>query len=81
MSYVGLLYQDLIRKKDVLVNYPLPPIVRNIGDAKRTDATDIATLIPKLPGLVAKFLPKLEYLLNSGRAKSSNPTFMVDALS
>lgn len=66
MTYVGLLYQDLIRKKDVLANRQLPPVLPIVlynGDAKWTAATDIATLIPKVPGLVAKFLPKLEYLL------------------
>ncbi len=66
MTYVGLLYQDLIRKKDILANRQLPPVLPIVlynGDAKWTAATDVATLIPKVPGLVAKFLPKLEYLL------------------
>lgn len=31
--------------------------------SERPAATDIAALIPKAPGLVAKYLPKLEYLL------------------
>ena len=42
---------------------PVLPIVLYNGDAKWTAATDIAALIPKAPGLVAKYLPKLEYLL------------------
>ena len=66
MTYVGLLYQDLIRRKDVLPNRKLPPVLPIVlynGDVKWTAATDIAALIPKAPGLVAKYLPKLEYLL------------------
>lgn len=66
MTYVGLLYQDLIRRGEVLPDRKLPPVLPIVlynGDAKWTAATDIAQLIPKAPGLVAKYLPKLEYLL------------------
>ena len=66
MTYVGLLYQDLIRRKEVLKGKKLPPVLPIVlynGDAKWTAATDIADLIPKAPGLVAKYLPKLSYLL------------------
>ena len=66
MTYVGLLYQDLIRRGEVLQDRKLPPVLPIVlynGDAKWTAATDIAMLIPKVPGLVAKYLPKLEYLL------------------
>lgn len=66
MTYVGLLYQDLIRRGEVLPERKLPPVLPIVlynGDAKWTAATDIAQLIPKAPGLVAKYLPKLEYLL------------------
>lgn len=66
MTYVGLLYQDLIRRKEVLTGKKLPPVLPIVlynGDAKWTAATDIADLIPKAPGLVARYLPKLSYLL------------------
>jgi len=66
MTYVGLLYQDLIRRGEALEGKRLPPVLPIVlynGDAKWTAATDIATLIPKVPGLVAQYLPKLEYLL------------------
>ena len=66
MSYVGLLYQDLIRRGEVLPGRRLPPVLPIVlynGEAKWTAATDIAALIPKAPGLAAKYLPKLEYLL------------------
>lgn len=39
------------------------PIVLYNGDAKWTAATDVAALIPRVPGLVAKYLLKMEYLL------------------
>jgi len=66
MTYVGLLYQDLIRRGEVLQNRKLPPVLPIVlynGDARWTAATDIAALIPRAPGLVARYLPKLEYLL------------------
>ena len=66
MTYVGLLYQDLIRRNEVLKGKKLPPVLPIVlynGDAKWTAATDIAELIPRAPGLVAKYLPKLSYLL------------------
>jgi len=66
MTYVGLLYQDLIRRGEALEGKRLPPVLPIVlynGDAKWTAATDIATLIPKVPGLVSQYLPKLEYLL------------------
>ena len=66
MTYVGLLYQDLIRRKEVLEDKHLPPVLPIVlynGDGKWTAATEIADLIPKAPGLVAKYLPRLSYLL------------------
>ena len=66
MSYVGLLYQDLIKAKQVLPHRRLPPVLPIVlynGDAPWTAATNIADLIPKVPGLVAQFLPNLQYLL------------------
>ncbi len=68
MSYVGLLYQDLIKAKQVLPHRRLPPVLPIVlynGDARWTAATSIADLIPKVPGLVAQFLPSMEYLLIS----------------
>ena len=66
MSYVGLLYQDLIKAKQVLPHRRLPPalpIVLYNGDAPWTAATNIAELTPKAPGLVSQFLPSMQYLL------------------
>ena len=66
MVYVGLLYQDLIRRGEVLNNKRLPPVLPIVlynGDQKWTAATDIAELIPKVPGLVSDYLPQMKYLL------------------
>ncbi|MBS7348757.1 MAG: Rpn family recombination-promoting nuclease/putative transposase [Comamonas sp.] len=66
MTYVGLLYQDLIRAKQVLPGKKLPPVLPIVlynGERKWTAATNIANLIPKAPGLVAQYLPQLQYLL------------------
>ncbi|MFZ4790503.1 MAG: Rpn family recombination-promoting nuclease/putative transposase [Candidatus Competibacteraceae bacterium] len=66
MTYVGLLYQDLIKQKQVLPKRCLPPVLPIVlynGDRKWTAKTNIADLIPKAPGLLAKYLPQMEYLL------------------
>lgn len=66
MTYVGLLYQDLIKQKQVLPERRLPPVLPIVlynGDGKWTAKTDVADLIPKAPGLLAKYVPHLEYLL------------------
>ncbi|KAB0603357.1 Rpn family recombination-promoting nuclease/putative transposase [Castellaniella defragrans] len=66
LTYVGLLYQDLIRRGDVLPGHRLPPVLPIVfynGDGRWRAATDIAALIPRLPGRLARFLPRLEYVL------------------
>ena len=58
--------QDLIRRSQVLYGRKLPPalpIVLYNGESRWTAATDVAELIPRAPGLVARYLPKLQYLL------------------
>ena len=65
MVYVGLLYQDLIRRGHIPAGNPLPPVLPIVlynGDQKWTAATDIAELLPKVPGLVVDYLPRLKYL-------------------
>ena len=66
MVYVGLLYQDLIRRGEVLDKKRLPPILPIVlynGDQKWTAATDIAELIPGVPGPMSDYLPQMKYLL------------------
>ncbi|NBQ10416.1 MAG: transposase [Betaproteobacteria bacterium] len=66
MTYVGLLYQDLIRRAQVLEGQRLPPVLPIVlynGDTRWHAATDVADLIPTPPGLVAQYLPRLSYVL------------------
>jgi hypothetical protein len=66
MVYVGLLYQDLIKRGEVLDDGRLPPILPIVlynGGTRWTSATDIFELIPPVPGLVEQFKPRLKYLL------------------
>ena len=66
LVYVGLLYQDLIRRKEVKPGQTLPPVLPIVlynGGKTWTAATDLANLLPKVPGLVAEYLPQLRYLL------------------
>ena len=66
MTYVGLLYQDLIRRGHVLPGRRLPPvlpIVLHTGERVWRAAHAIEELIPPAPGLVAKYLPKMRYLV------------------
>jgi hypothetical protein len=66
MVYIGLLYQDLIKRGEVLDDGRLPPILPIVlynGSQRWSAATDIADLIPSVPGLVSEFKPSLKYLL------------------
>ena len=66
MTYVGLLYQDLIRQKQVLPGRRLPPVLPIVlynGEGNWTAKTNVADLVPKPPGLLAKYAPHLDYLL------------------
>lgn len=66
LTYVGLLYQDLIRRGEILPGQRLPPVLPIVlysGEKPWRAATNIADLIPKLPGQLSRYLPSLEYIL------------------
>ena len=66
MVYVGLLYQDLIKRGEVLADGRLPPILPIVlynGNQKWTATTNIADLIPEVSGMMSQFKPSLQYLL------------------
>ncbi len=66
MVYVGLLYQDLIKRGEVLDDGRLPPILPIVlynGSPRWTAVTEIFELIPPVPGMVEQFKPRLKYLL------------------
>lgn len=75
MVYGGLLYQDLIKRGEVLADGRLPPILPIVlynGNPRWSAATDVFDLIPPVPGLVEQFKPSLKYLLIDENAYSDN---------
>ena len=70
MTYVGLLYQDLIRTGQLTIDKMLPPVLPVVlynGDGKWTAATDISELIREIPGGLSRYRPSLQYLLLAER--------------
>jgi predicted transposase/invertase (TIGR01784 family) len=75
MVYIGLLYQDLIKRGDVLADGRLPPILPIVlynGSPRWSAVTDVEALIPPVPGLLAQFKPHLKYLLIDENAYSES---------
>jgi len=66
MTYIGLLYQDLIRSEAVKTNELLPPVLPIVlynGDPRWQAPVDIADLIIPAPGELEHYRPHLRYLL------------------
>ncbi len=66
MTYVGLLYQDLIRRLKLGAKDALPlvlPIVLYNGHARWKSPTNVAALVPQVPAGLEAFRPQVEYLL------------------
>lgn len=64
--YVGLLYQDLIRRGEIGSGEKLPPVLPIVlynGDPTWTAATDLSTLIAEAPKGLDRYRPQMEYLL------------------
>lgn len=75
LVYLGLLYQDLIRRGEVLADGALPPVLPIVlynGSPRWTAASDIRELIPPVPGLVEQYKPQLKYLLIDENAYSDH---------
>ncbi len=71
MTYIGLLYQDLIRTGQLNKENRLPPVLPVVlysGERKWTAATDIVQLVQDVPGGLSRYRPRLQYLLLSERA-------------
>ncbi len=70
MTYMGLLYQDLIKTKRLTPKKLLPPIFPVVlynGEKRWNAATELKDLIVKVPGGLEKYLPSLKYsLLDEG---------------
>jgi hypothetical protein len=66
LTYVGLLYQDLIRTRKSECEGGLPavlPIVLHNGSSRWRAAEEIATLLQDVPDELRKHTPQLRYLL------------------
>lgn len=66
MVYTGLLYQDLIKRGEILKDGRLPPVLPIVlynGVPRWSAAVEVADLIPAVPGLVAQFRPQMKYLV------------------
>jgi hypothetical protein len=75
MVYGGLLYQDLIKRGEVLADGRLPPVLPIVlynGSQRWSAVTDVFDLIPPVPGLVEQFKPRLKYLLIDENAWSDS---------
>ena len=71
MTYVGLLYEGLIRSRHLMPTGDLPPVVPIVlynGRDRWTAAQDIARLVAEAPGGLAVYRPQLRYvLIDAGR--------------
>lgn len=69
LTYVGLLYQDLIRRKELNADGRLPPVFPLVlynGESRWRAASELSALIEPLPGLEA-YQPQQRYwLLDEG---------------
>ncbi len=66
LTYVGLLYQDLIKQQSLTAQDQLPPVFPVVlynGRSRWQAARNIRELIQPLPGGLEKYQPQLEYLL------------------
>lgn len=66
MSYLGLLYQDLIKTEEIHAGDPLPPVLPMViyrGDVKWRTPQNIKNLIQTPPPGLSRYLPSLRYLL------------------
>jgi Uncharacterized conserved protein len=66
MSYLGLLYQDLVRQKTFTPNGKLPPVLPVVlynGETRWSAAQNVAELVEQVPGGLEQYCPNLSYLL------------------
>ena len=66
MVYMGLLYQDLIKTKQLRSDRRLPPIFPVVlynGEKRWDAATELKDLIVHLPGGLEHYLPSMKYLI------------------
>lgn len=75
MTYVGLLYQDLIKSRQVSAGEPLPPVFPLVlynGERRWTAAMDMSQLIAAPNGHLAAYQPRFRYyLFDEGRVATT----------
>ena len=66
MTYVGLLYQDLIKSDAIEKNAKLPPVLPIVlynGERRWREPVDIFELVEGIPGGLSRYTPHMRYLL------------------
>jgi hypothetical protein len=66
LVYVGMLYQDLIRAKQLTPDGLLPPVLPVVlynGEPDWTAALEVSELIESVPGGLERYRPHIQYLL------------------
>jgi hypothetical protein len=66
MTYVGLLYQELIRRKELTPSGRLPPVFSAVlynGSGRWTAALDVKDLVEPVPGGLDVYVPRLRYMI------------------
>ena len=78
MTYIGLLYQDLAQRKELVDGRlpPVVPIVLHAGDEAWSAATEVAQLVCEAPFGLDRWTPRVPYLLLEERklAASLDPS-------
>lgn len=76
LTYVGLLYQDLIRQGQTAAGGKLPPVFPLVlynGNRPWEAAQEISELVEAVPGGLERYAPRLRYcLLDEGRIAASD---------
>jgi len=78
MTYLGLLYQDLIRQKAFTPSGKLPPVLPVVlynGEKRWKAAQNVADLVERVPGGLERYRPNLAYLLLDEGAIVSDPAW------
>jgi predicted transposase/invertase (TIGR01784 family) len=66
LVYLGLLYQDLVKRQEVLRSGKLPPVLPLVlynGNAPWRAAQEVSELIEEVPGGLERYRPQLRYCL------------------
>jgi len=76
LTYVGLLYAEIIKAGDLTSAGKLPPVLPIVlynGNEPWKGLTDISELIDRVPGGLDRYRPSLEYLLLDENAYADTP--------